>query len=710
MAEISLEMLEKLQGQVDWPGLDALVKGLKDSGQSAIEFSEIINNIKPSGAFLETLGKINTQLEKSAALGLKLGSDMADSLLRATGAGDLASANMEVLGVKTALAFEPLIGVIPKSIDGLGQIGKAGVTAGAQIESSFTKLEPVFSKVFGKIPGGKQMLALKEQSTQGAAAAFSYQRSIVALSAAQGRLSNVVDESTGRFVDLNSSYDDMIGLTYKSAQATGQSVESMTGLATQLGTIPGAMSDPIELVGKSMNQLVAVSQLATGFMMDQSVVAKQLGDMYTNLGVSGEDAFLSLSNVYEQAGDSKLRFEAFNSTVMEIAESFKIMGDNTEAATNIVKSFDLAFTDSNISPAAMQSVISGLTAGVQQMSTATASFVSAQTGGPGGLAGGLQIEFLKQEGKADEIMVRTMEALQNQFGGDALTLKNVNEDASLASEFFKQRQFIQNFLGVGQEQANRALEAMQSGAVDMMANAVGREDGLIGQSTALDRATDRGAAEQLRTLDPMIGLQQDFELSRAVQNKQYATAQQALTQHMAATDHLSKIADGSDKYAAMYGDTPPAAYNEFKPENEIQDRIDDVKSLFGTLMDVSGATGEGGGGIGSFLNMLRGKKEKTDEAGILAEPVGARVGTTAGRPTLPGERGPVETAPAVFGANVVQPRAGGTEAGGVPDFESIPLQLTSEPVRVQVELGQPFNQTVEGIVDTHLQRQVARGG
>jgi len=220
-----------------------------------------------------------------------------------------------------------------------------------------------------------------------------------------------------------------------------------------------------------------------------------------------------------------------------------MLGENTEATTNVVKAFDNVFKDSDISPAAMQEVITQAAAGVKALDVGKAAFISAQTGGPGGLAGNFELKLAQREGRMDEVMQRTMEAMQNQFGGDIVSLEDAAGNQALAGELQKQMEFIKmSGLASDDNSAIRVLEAMKSGVMDQIELGVGD-----GSEETLRRTMDRGQEEQARTAPPLIAMNQGIEQMRLIQSNILAQGAEELN---VARDTLTAMKDRASQSAS----------------------------------------------------------------------------------------------------------------------------------------------------------------
>lgn len=492
---ISLETLKQLAEQ-GYEGIAKIVEELLKSGESAISYAKALEKADDATKFLlkqtVALQEGVQGVAKSYETAAGKSDDMMSRLSRQMG-DFIGTLN----GVKAAEFLEPLIKIIPETITGMGELGKAAKEAGEAGGAMMSELakSPAISAL--------KMLKLPVEYTtavSGLNATYNAMNNeIIKMAAGQGNFNSVLLDSTGMFKEMNDLYVGTIAQAKEQADATGNSISKIMEMRKALSSIPKALDEGISVgASKVVDQISAASMTAAAFGQDQSKVISDLTSMYNKFGISGDDAFKSLTNIYEKAGDSRLRFEGFSSSVMAVAEKFKMLGDNTLSATNLVKSFDNAFRDSKLSPEAMTEVINRMASGIEKMDLAKLSFVSSQTGGPGGLAGGIQMEQALAEGRIDEVLRRTMEAMQAQFGGPVVTRKEAAETPELAGEYYKQVQYLTEVAGIAgsRQEAAQILEAMKTGVIDKLKLGEG-ETG----TKSLETAISRGNNYQEQTTD-----------------------------------------------------------------------------------------------------------------------------------------------------------------------------------------------------------------
>jgi hypothetical protein len=327
----------------------------------------------------------------------------------------------------------------------------------------------------------------------------------------------------------------------------------------------------------------------------------------------------------------------------------------------------------------MQQVISSMTEGIRTMDRGRQAFISSATGGPGGLAGAFQMELAMQEGRMDEVLSKTMTAMQQQFGSQVLTLKDAAENPALAGEFYKQVQYLTQVAGVAKDdrEAYRILEAMQSGVTDMLTPA-GEEDG----TKALLSATERGTAEQQRTTSILTSMYQGFERAKLFEAGQISRFN--TERNEALTERMHESIGGSGAAGVQALGTAGVFRDAIIPRSDL-DVINDVFSRFAEAkQDISSLMVEATGRR-TVIRSEEGEESSFGACigipGIAREPAGPRSLTRGGTTG----RSPLD----VY-----------AETGAFP---AVPVRVEHSPIQVKVDFGEPFDKAVTTIVRKEIQ-------
>lgn len=675
---------------------------MKDGGKEIVSFSAIHEKMgeevtKALHAAAQAAQNLFTSFLSLSSIGIEVKEKTSSAV-----AGIAEIFKQSDIGISNAVmgTFD-LLGVIDKSITGMGKLGESGLEASAKMTTAFKSVSPVLNSMFGNNSG---IMNFTNAVIEGRDRVISLERELIGMALSQGRVADVSDDTAHRFKDMNESYTDYVNMSIKAATETGQTVASMMDLNKALSAIPGSLS--------SAEETVKASRLAAAAGMQQLDVAKQLADMYTRLGTSEKDAIENMAYMHDKAGDSKLRFESFNQTVLSIAGSFKMLGDNTNATTNFVNAFDKAFADSKISPEAMKEVITDIGQGIEKMDVAKQAFISGASGGPGGLAGAAQIQELMATGHMDEVIKKTMTVMQAQFGGQIVTRKEAAQNPALAGEWFKQTQYLTQTAGIAKDEkeANRILEAMKTGVMDMFKpGAAEGEKGL-----ALEKQLGRGASLQEKTQTTLMSIHQTLEAGRLRQDqfysKEFADVDKQL-QIMA--NSMGLVRDNREGRGAVHAGVRALA----RGEESAAYKKPDWDEMLGSSFSLGGAGEKAKTDFNSFLTKMSGGK--TPAAHEVAESTMMRhqppPGATAGISHIAPTHRPESGLPALPDVNKVTlptlPTLGENEAAGTSSIEH---KFKDMNVNLTIDLGdhKVFNEMIRAQIqqeDDASNRQLATG-
>src|SRR5271166_3703252 len=139
----------------------------------------------------------------------------------------------------------------------------------------------------------------------------------------------------------------------------------------------------------------------------------------------------------------------------------------TEGLTAIMKDYATALEATGMSSQRAVTAAGSIIGAMGKMSMAQKSFLSSQTGGPGGLLGAVQIEKMLREGKTAEVAEKIQMALKRQFGGQGVVTQADVRDEASAAAFERQRLMLTSgTFGIkakDEDEATNMLEAIKSG-------------------------------------------------------------------------------------------------------------------------------------------------------------------------------------------------------------------------------------------------------
>jgi hypothetical protein len=377
----------------------------------------------------------------------------------------VASSGINDFGAQGGFALLAMSNVIKVNADLFGQLGVAGKQSGLSIAEGFTSLKPFLEKIplIGLLAPGLERVASAADQFQ------SLETGIIAAAAASGNLNNImgaVHENFDGLDDVAAQYNAQIN---DAATRSGMLIPTVAKYAAELMKIPGALTDTTyefgESAGKtktSVNDLSDGMKVAAAYGLNLADVSKRQNELYTKFNIEGGASLSIIAKMAKASQDLEVPMEIINSSTMKIADSFKLFGDNTSSALTIVSAFQGALKDTT-SKEAITEVVEGFSSGIKSMDTAQQAFISAQSGGKGGIAGAMHVQFLQQQGKMDEVAEMARKAMTRQFGRISTTA-DVEKNAALAPQVLKEQTMLIN-MGLAKDQgsANKLIEFLATG-------------------------------------------------------------------------------------------------------------------------------------------------------------------------------------------------------------------------------------------------------
>jgi hypothetical protein len=298
--------------------------------------------------------------------------------------------------------------------------------------------------------------------------ALRLQNSIIQLAAKTGGLNEVLRVAGPNLENLNqltATYQKSIS---DASTATDVSQDIMEQYYAQLSTVPKAMQAMVKSSSdstKNVSLLTAATQYSIGSGRDYKDVVEDLRTALRNYNITGEEALRFTARMGEISNKFGLELSDVKTALSSTSENFKMFGNEAEGAAKMMNLYLGSLESTGLSGAASIDVIQGITTGLKNLGIAQKAFVSAQTGGPGGLMGGYQIEEMLREGKIDQVMEKVKATLTRHMG-PLVSLKEAAESPQAAAQMTKQiamlRQGPLGSFARDDQTAMRIIEAMKN--------------------------------------------------------------------------------------------------------------------------------------------------------------------------------------------------------------------------------------------------------
>jgi hypothetical protein len=299
-----------------------------------------------------------------------------------------------------------------------------------------------------------------------------FQRTVYNVAAQTGQL-NALFANTGdglqNLSNVSKDYDNQLRQVSKS---TRTQLEEVGGYFSALNTLPpiyGTNTDATKSLSNQMTILSSSISAAHGSGQAFNQVlqqAKTILETYNTTAdkaneITGEGADLSKTfgvNIGETTG-----------FLTNMASTFQMLGDNTEGVSNIFREFFGGLREGGLGIQPAIQTIQQMGERLANLSIAQKAFISAQSGGAGGLLGGIQIERDLAAGKSAEVMNKLRQTFLAHTGGQVITRDQVH-DQGTAAQYERQVQMLKSsaFGGIAKsdEQAAAILKAFSSPSVD----------------------------------------------------------------------------------------------------------------------------------------------------------------------------------------------------------------------------------------------------
>ena len=358
-------------------------------------------------------------------------------------------------------------GSLDKAVSMAKGLGSGAMTA----LQGIAKIVGVDPRVATSIEGlATKILTVGHRMAEVADVGLKLQTGFLQMSAAGGNFGRVFEQSGPHLGNLNNLLQQQIKLIVSSSSATNTSTEETVKYYNELGKIPGYLTENIRNIdsaGHSINMLTAAIKLANGTGQTQEAILNDLKTAYVAYGEGGEKALEFTARIADLSQKYNIQIEDTRSFMTDMANSFKFLGDNAQGTADVFERFFQNLKDTGLSARASRDVVEDFTKSIGNLTIAQKAFLSARTGGPGGLMGAVQIEEEIRKGNIDQVRKRVEQALKQQFGRIVTQEEGAKSERG-AQEFIRQRMFLQQgpfgqIFGQGAEgegKATRFLEAL----------------------------------------------------------------------------------------------------------------------------------------------------------------------------------------------------------------------------------------------------------
>lgn len=466
------------------------------------ELQSVVQDLKNTVEFLANTATASDTLQKY----LQAGSNLLDNVKRKMGES---ATSTEAFAAKMALispAFMKMTSM-PSQFEDIGKAAKATQMQFTEIidknPAAFKALGAAFKAAFN-YEGTVEDIRRFAQYTD---ATRNMEKGLLMSAAASGNLANMM-RNLGAAAD--GSIDpkrlreglEQAGMKYNQmtttiANATGLSGEAAADFANKVMLIPNALknvNDTTMIAGQQMSLITGAIRVAQGTAQDYDTVLKDLGFAFEELGMKGERSLEFITRMQQAADATGLPLDKMREFVKGTSQEFAMLGDNTDGVIDIIGRMGPALTRTGASTSQTMKIVKDMVDGLNGMTTGSKAFLSASTGGPGGLRGAFQIDQMLAEGKTTEVMEKLRKNMTSKLGS-IVTREQAGQSDVAAAQYQKQLMFMQSpamgGMAKDERSAARLLEAMRTGDNGKLAEGLGAATA-EGKENMLRQAMEQG--------------------------------------------------------------------------------------------------------------------------------------------------------------------------------------------------------------------------
>lgn len=324
-------------------------------------------------------------------------------------------------------------------------------------------------------------------------------------------------------------------------EATHLTMDQVANYAAMVTKMPGGLKSLMDSQGvttESTNILTDSIRYAVGAGRDEAEVFDDMSKAMSQYGMSGDSALKFTARMTEVSDTLHARISDVHGALMQSAEAFKNYvgagsGPNgaaamTQGMSRSMEEYVARLTSVGVPVQNAIDMFKKYTDTMHGMTVGQKAFLSAQSGGVGGLQGSFQIDAMLKKGDFEGVRKMTESTLKKMTGSHIVSLDEATKSQSAAATYQKQLMILQQGpLGAQaktQEEAENLLESMRKGEAPKL----GADDTKVAQQS-LEKTVDRGVKWQERTHSVIRKTNERLDaLIMLASNNNLKTAQAAL--------------------------------------------------------------------------------------------------------------------------------------------------------------------------------------
>ena len=355
-------------------------------------------------------------------------------------------ANVDTTGLST---FSGQLGELMTTLKNEGPITSKVAEGLADLAKKAGASDSAIAQAGAKGVAG--LTALAQSMITAADNGLRLQNAVIQMAGSTGGLKEVFDLAGGGLENMNALLAKHQQVISDAGAATGVHTAQIEKYYAQLGSVPKALSSLVKGSGDAdtrVNMLAATMKVATGTGRNYTEVVDDMKTAFKNYGVVGEDALKFSAQMSEVSNNLGVEMDTVRKALIGTADTFKMFAGTQKEASRmssefaqVMNTYAGALERTGLSGTQAVEVVKGMTGQLSQLSIAQKAFLSAQTGGPGGLMGSFQIDKMMREGKISEVFEKVRKQMSQQFG-KIVTLDEASQSQGAAAQMTKQMMIL----------------------------------------------------------------------------------------------------------------------------------------------------------------------------------------------------------------------------------------------------------------------------
>jgi hypothetical protein len=409
----------------------------------------------------------------------------------------------------------PFMGPIEEMQNALAQGGGLLQGVGDKVLSVFGSIMPESAK-----KGAAAMVEFAKNLLVSSGNAIYMRDAVLGLAGATGNLNNIYNAAGTNLENINEIMAKQSIAVQKTAETMNISREQAMKYYLELGKVPGVfgesvsastelirgMGDAVDSNSAKIDMFTATVAAARGMNRELSDVVGDLTVAFKDYGLTGEAALNFSERMSDVSGNLGIDLASVKNALSSSADIFKEFADAgeasarmTEGLAEVTNRYAMSLKEQGLSGNVALDVAKNMVGTISQMGIAQKAFLSAQTGGPGGLMGAFQLEKDLRSGKVEEVFKKVRDQMKKQLGS-IVTLDEASASPAAAAQLARQMAILQKGplggMAKTDQEAYRILEAFKGGDQKIKALA----------PDALKGSMDKGVILQDQTRTIMSGI------------------------------------------------------------------------------------------------------------------------------------------------------------------------------------------------------------